>query len=93
MSLFAAISPPQIIVSWALLGVLCAWMVFCAFLALRPQNVGKREEADLLAPAGTIPALISPVPRRPVAAPVEMTLSGVSAGSSEQIGDVSSPVA
>jgi hypothetical protein len=83
----------QMILAWTLLGVLCAWMIFCAFLALRPQRTGKRETADLPTPSGAIPAIMPHVPLQRATVPVEMTLGGVAAVSSEAVRDVGSPVA
>jgi hypothetical protein len=93
MNLPAAIPPTQMIVAWTLLSVLCAWMVFCAFLALRPQKVGKREAVDLPTPSGAIPIIVSPAPLRRVSTPVDMSFSGMSVVSSESVSDVGSPVA
>lgn len=93
MNLSPAIPPTQLILSWTLLGVLCAWMVFCAFLALRPPKAGKREAADLPTPSGATPPIVAPVSLRRAAAPVEVSFSSVSAVSSESVSDVGSPVA
>jgi hypothetical protein len=94
MNLSAANMPPtQMILFWTLLGVLCAWMFFCAFLALRPHKAGKREAADLPTPSGAIPPIVSSVPLRRASASVDMSFSGVSAASSESVSDVGSPVA
>ena len=93
MNLSAAIPFAQIILTWTLLGVLCVWMVFCAFLALRPLEAGKRETVDLPASAGAIPASASHVSLRRASMPVEMSFSGVSMVSSESVRDVGSPVA
>jgi hypothetical protein len=89
----AVIPLAQMILSWTLLGVLCAWLVFCAFLALRPQKVGKREAADVRTLSGAMPVIVSPIPHRQSATPVEMSFSGMSAVSSESVSDVGSPVA
>lgn len=91
----AAISPTQMILSWALLAALCAWMVFCAFLALRPQKAGKgqREAADVPTTSGAIPVVASRVPLRRAAMPVDVAFSSVSAVPSESVSDVGSPVA
>lgn len=93
MNLSNAIPPTQMILAWTLLGVLCGWMVFCAFLALRPQKARKREVADLPTPSGVISAIVPPTPRRRAVASVEMSFSSVSAVSSESVSDVGSPVA
>ncbi len=94
MNLSAAISPPQMILSWVLLGVLCAWMVFCAFLALRPQKARKREAADAPIPSGAIPVIVvSSVPPWQAVPPVEVAHDDVLAVPSESISDVGSPVA
>lgn len=55
----ATISLTQMILSWTLLGVLCTWMLFCAFLALRPTPAEKREMADLPTPSGAFPVFVS----------------------------------
>jgi hypothetical protein len=89
----SAIPPTQMILSWTLLGVLCAWMVFCAFLALRPHKAGKREAVNSPTPSGATPPIVTPVPLRRAPAPVEMSFSGMSARPSESISDVGSPVA
>lgn len=89
----AAIPPTQMILAWTLLGVLCAWMLFCAFLALRPQKAGKREAADLPTPSGAIPVIAPGMSLRRATAPVEMSFSTVTAVSSEAVSDVGSPVA
>ncbi len=89
----SAIPPTQMILSWTLLGVLCAWMVFCAFLALRPHKAGKREAADLPTPSGATPAIVTPVPLRRAPTPVEVSFSNVSTLPSESVSDVGSPVA
>lgn len=94
MNLPAAIPPTQMIVTWSLLSVLCAWMVVCAFLALRPQKDRKREAVDLPTPSGAIPVVVSSAaPLRRVATPIDMSFSGVSVVSSESVSDVGSPVA
>ena len=93
MNIPAAIPLTQVILSWTLLGVLCAWMAFCAFQALRPHEAGKREVADLPTPSGAIPAIASHVPLRRASMPIEMSFSGVSAVASESVSDVGSPVA
>ena len=76
----------QMILSWTLLGVLSAWMVFCAFLALRPQKAGKREAADLPTPSGAFPALVL----QRAAAPVDRSFNSVAIAASEAASDVGS---
>lgn len=93
MNLSAAVPPAQMILPWTLLGVLCVWMIFCAFLALRPRKTGKREATDLPTPSGAIPAIASHVPQRRASMPVDMSFGGVSSVSSESISDIGSPVA
>lgn len=88
-----AIPPTQMIFAWTLLGVLCAWMIACAFLALRPHEARKREAANLPTPSAVIPAIVPPMPLRRAVAPVDMSFSSVSAVSSESVSDVGSPVA
>ena len=88
-----AIPPTQMILAWTLLGVLCAWMIFCAFLALRPQKARKREAVGVSTSAGAMLELAPRMPLRLAATPVEMSLSSVSAVSSESVSDVGSPVA
>jgi len=91
----AAISFTQMILSWALLVVLCTWTIICAFLALRPQKVrkGQHEAANMPTPSGAFPALASPVSLRRATMPVDVALSSVSVVPSESINDVGSPVA
>lgn len=90
----ATISSTQMILSWTLLGVLLAWMCFCAFLALRPPKARKRETAELPTPSGAMPAIASHVPLRRASAPVDMSFSGVATVPSEASSDVgSAPVA
>lgn len=93
--LSAAVSPTQMILSWALLAVLCSWMIFCAFLALRPQKAGKgqREAADVPTTSGAIPVVVSSVSLRRASVPVDVAFSSVSTVSSESVSDVGSPVA
>lgn len=47
------------LISWTLLGVLFAWMLLCAFLALRPLPAEKREMADLPTPSGAFPVYVA----------------------------------
>ncbi len=54
----ATIPLTQMFLSWTLLGVLCAWMLFCAFLAFRPLETEKQEEADLFTPSGEFPIFV-----------------------------------
>lgn len=93
MTMPVAIAPAQMILSWTLLGVLCAWMLFCAFLALRPRKGGKREGADLPTPSGAIPVIAAHVPLRRVSVPVDMPFGNIPAVSSESVSDIGSPVA
>lgn len=93
MNMPVAIAPAQMILSWTLLGVLCAWMLFCAFLALRPRKAGKREGADLPTPSGAISAIAVHVPLKRASVPVDMSFSSVPAVSAESVSDVGSPVA
>ena len=93
MNLPAATPSTQMILAWTLLGVLCAWMLVCAFLALRPQKAATREVAELPTPSGAIPAIAPAMPLRRVAAPVEMSFSGVSVAPAESASDLGSPVA
>ncbi|HEY0757157.1 MAG TPA: hypothetical protein VGD98_24600 [Ktedonobacteraceae bacterium] len=93
MNLSAAIPPTQMILSWALLIVLCVWMIFCAFLALRPHKAGKREAADVLTPSGAIPVIASSVSLRRATMPVDVSFSSVPALQAESVNDVGSPVA
>lgn len=80
----------QMILSWTLLGVLLAWMVFFAFLALRPHKAGKREAADLPTPSGAFPAIVL----RRASVPVDRSFGGVPVVASESASDVgSTPVA
>jgi hypothetical protein len=83
---------PQILFSWTLLGVLCAWTVLCAFLALRPQRATRRKGVNIPKSSGAIPALVSSVPLRRAAGPVEVSFRSVSAVSSEPASDLGSPV-
>lgn len=85
------VSSTQMILSWTLLGVLLAWMVFCAFLALRPQRAGKREAAaDLPTPSGAFPAIVL----QRATAPVDRSFGSMAIAASESASDVgSAPVA
>lgn len=83
---------PQILLSWTLLGVLCAWTVLCAFLALLPQRTARREGVDVSRSSGAIPVLAPSVPLRRAAVPVEMSFRSVPMVSSESASDLSSPV-
>ncbi len=90
----AAISLTQMLLSWTLLGVLLAWMLFCAFLAFRPLKAEKRELADLPTPSGAFPALVPQTPLRRLSPSTDISLGGMSAVSAESASDVgAAPVA
>ncbi|HEY1350851.1 MAG TPA: hypothetical protein VGF67_14615 [Ktedonobacteraceae bacterium] len=94
MNTSATIPFTQMIFSWTLLGVLLAWMCFCAFLALRPRKAKNGEVTDLPTPSGAFPAIVSHVPLRRATVPVEVSFSTRQATSSEATGHVgSTPVA
>lgn len=94
MNASATITFTQMIFSWTLLGVLLAWMCFCAFLALRGRKAENGEVTDLSTPSGAFPAIVSHVPLRRAAVPVEMSFNTIQAASSEAAGSVgSTPVA
>ena len=89
-----AISSTQMTLSWTLLGVLLAWMFFCAFLALRPRQAEKLEAAELPTPSGAFPAIVSHAPLRLAPAAVDLSLGGAPAISTESAGEIgSTPVA
>ncbi len=80
----------QMFLSWTLLGVLLAWMLFFAFLALRPQKVEGREPAELPTPSGAFSAITPRTPfRRPVT-PVEVatSVSATTSTAAEPLGEV-----
>lgn len=82
------------ILSWTLLGVLLAWMLFFAFLAFRPQKVERRETADLPTPSGAFPAIMPRTPFRLPSVPVDVALGNMPVTSQEQAGEVgAAPVA
>lgn len=90
----ATIPAVQMILSWTLLGVLLAWMLFFAFLAFRPREVEKREAADLPTPSGAFPAIVSRTSFLRPAVAVDSSLGNAPATMSEQPGDVgAAPVA
>ncbi len=94
MNASATITFTQMIFSWTLLGVLLAWMCFCAFLALRGRKAEDGELTDLPTPSGAFPAIVSHVPLRRAPMPVEMSFSTMQATPSESTGNVgSTPVA
>ena len=94
MNASATITFTQRIFSWTLLGVLLAWMCFCAFLALRGSKAENGEVTDLPTPSGAFPAIVSHVPLRRATVPVEMSFSTIQAVPSESTGNVgSTPVA
>lgn len=94
MNTSAAITFTQMIFSWTLLGVLLAWMCFCAFLALRGRKAKNGEVTDLPTPSGAFPAIVSHVPLRRATVPVEVSFSTIQAAPSEANGNVgSTPVA
>lgn len=71
----------QMIFSWTLLGVLLAWMCFCAFLALRPRKAKNGEVTDLPTPSGAFSAIVSHVPLRRAPVPVVVSESTGNVGS------------
>lgn len=92
MDLSAAILSTQTIVCWTFLGILCAWMVLCAFLALRPQKTGKRETAGATSLIGAMPVFVAKVPLLRASAPVDVPLGGVAAVSAETAREIGSSV-
>lgn len=90
----ATIPSPQMILSWTLLGVLLAWMCFCAFLALRGRKSEDREAAELPTPSGAFPAIASQVPLRRTTVSADRAFSPVPGIVSEAANEVgSTPVA
>lgn len=92
----ASLPAIQMLLSWTLLGVLLAWMLFFAFLAFQPQKVERRERelADLPTPSGAFPAMAPRTPFRRTSLPVERSLGAASVSASEAVGDVgTAPVA
>jgi hypothetical protein len=89
-----AISSTQMTLSWTLLGVLLAWMFFCAFLAFRPRRAEKLEAAELPTPSGAFPAIVPHTPLRLAPAAVDRSFGGVPVLSTESTSEVgSTPVA
>ncbi|MGH2482389.1 MAG: hypothetical protein ACRDHW_22300, partial [Ktedonobacteraceae bacterium] len=84
----------QMLLSWTLLGVLFAWMLFCAFLALRPLKAEKRHMADLSTPSGAFPLLVPHTPLHRLSASSEISVESIPSASAESASDVSAaPVA
>ncbi len=86
----------QMFLSWTLLGVLLAWMLFFAFLAFRPQKVEGRELAELPTPSGAFSAITPRTSFRRPSTPVEVATNAPVAAttSAEPVRDVgAAPVA
>jgi hypothetical protein len=89
-----ALSSTQMTLSWTLLGVLLAWMFFCAFLALRPRRAERPEAAELPTPSGAFPAVVPHTPLRLAPAAVELSFSSVPAVPADPPSEIgSTPVA
>ncbi len=79
----------QMLLSWTLLGVLLAWMLFFAYLALRPQKAEKHDTADLSVPAGVFPTFVPHSPLQRQARSAEVVHAGTSAARAEPAPDIS----
>jgi len=84
----------EMFLTWTLLGVLLAWMLLCAVLALRPRRAEQRETTDLLTPSGVFSANLPRTPlRRPVSS-VDVSFGNVPTIANEASNEVSvAPVA
>ena len=94
MNTSATLASTQMVLAWTLLGVLLAWMFFCAFLAFRGRKTEQRDTADLPTPSGAFPALVPQTPLRRLSPSTDISLGGMSAVSAESASDVgAAPVA
>ena len=75
----------QMIFSWILLGVLCAWTLLCAFLALRPLKAEQRQKTPSLE---ALPLLLAPQPPRRLTPAHTLSPEVVSMASEEPANDV-----
>lgn len=90
----ATLALTQMTLSWTLLGVLLAWMLFCAFLALRPLPTEQREMADLPTPSGAFPVFVPQPPLHQRSPSLARSPGGLASGSAESANDVgAAPVA
>lgn len=81
----------QIIFSWILLSVLCAWTLLCAFLALRPPKSEPRQKTTSLE---SLPLLLAPQTPRHFAPSHTLSPEVVVIASEEATNDVgAAPVA
>src|ERR1700738_4956608 len=72
----------QMLLSWTLLGVLLAWMLFFAFLAFRPQKAETRETASLPTPSGVCPTVVPRTLLRHSAVAIDVSRNHVPASAS-----------
>jgi len=65
MDISALSTPTQMIVAWAMFGVLLAWLIIFAALAIRPDPKSEKQEQwdELPTPAGSFPAVTVQVGR------------------------------
>lgn len=84
----------QMILSWTLLGVLCAWMLLCAFLAFRPTSAEKQELADLPTPSGALPRFVPQSSLHQLTSPLAQSSGGLATAQAESANEISAaPVA
>jgi hypothetical protein len=78
----------QMILSWTLLGVLCTWMLICAFLAFRPLPAEKQEMADLPTPSGALPRFVPQSPLRQLTPSFARSPSGLVTTQAESANEI-----